>query len=177
MAGRVRTKLTRVNFNHAARIFKEQIKIARSGSALTLRLVTGNWGRVLGRGIKVLFYEYKLILSFQSDSLFCLFLASPLCLLDTQETHRHTHAEQKRTVRCRILAPCSQFQNALLSPEAEVKRYSHRTHLRGRREGEMGYTLYLSLSFCTRATKQKKSSEAIHLPHTSLLRITAPMAL
>lgn len=53
MAGRIGTKLTRVNFNHTVSIFKEQIKIARSGSALTLRLVTGNWGRVPGRGIKV----------------------------------------------------------------------------------------------------------------------------
>lgn len=98
MAGRIRAKLTRVNFNHAVSIFKEQIKIARSGSALTQRSVAGNWGRALGRGIKGLFYERKLTLSFQSDSLFCFFCkrVSPLCLLDTQETHSCGCAEQKK---------------------------------------------------------------------------------
>lgn len=63
MAGTMRTKLTRISSNHTVSIFKET-KIARIGSALTPRLETGNWGRVLGRGIKVLFYEYKFILSF-----------------------------------------------------------------------------------------------------------------
>ena len=66
---------------------RKQIKIARNGSALTRRLETGNWGRVLGRGIEVLLYKFRL--SFPSDSLFSPFFFS--CFLDAQETYtRHT---------------------------------------------------------------------------------------
>lgn len=96
MAGRIGTKLTRVNFNHTAGIFKEQIKIARSGSVPILRLVTGNWGRVLGRGIKFYFTNTNLYSPSNLIAYFP-FTASPFWLLDTQEAHAR---RVKRTVWC-----------------------------------------------------------------------------
>lgn len=94
MAGRIRTKLTRVSSNHTVNICKETNKNSQKWVSTDTEVRREIEAESWVEGHK--FHCMRAHSHYLPDLIPCGPFFSSLCLLDTQETH--THTERKRTV-------------------------------------------------------------------------------